>query len=247
MAGIFTIQEDRPRGYYSRLDVYSDGARGLKYFEGTAADAADALTAPGVPNNGDAYDAGHPLLLCRARVPERIGGPWWIVRCEYADASLGGVANDPGQQEPGDSWTEEVPSVGHVRIRADINLDPIPETTKLVPTSEYRVRAYRATDDTSDLYDSIKGKVNANTVQLPPQRFGAGTRTAAPGTLLAMPREVRGIRLGLVEITYVFGYAPPPLGWKDVSTLDDENGEPFLTLISDIYEPATFPASGLWG
>lgn len=110
--------EDYDGGRASTLTRGQDGYEGTRYAIVYAADAGEALTAPGLPNLGDRWSDLLPGSIVQRVGPAQFfggtdadGNRRWLVPVEYGAAEWGGATTTPRYRSPGDAITELVTGV----------------------------------------------------------------------------------------------------------------------------------------
>lgn len=235
------------------LDEDTGAMRAMVPYRVNSSETAEVYNAAGLPSKGQSYGGAFPNLIVvglsirwnfAADIDDDDFG-YSVVEVRYSTIS--------GQPEilvakANEAYSHVMQGVGTVQIRADIFgnalFDPV---TVEAPTDELVVNAYRTSFDPATHWNSIRRKVNANEVILPPVFLTSGPAwTAAAGTLLARNVEVSDAQEGLLLVRYHFGLAP---NWRvPQRKTDPDTQQPTgPTTEFHVYEPATFNSLLLWG
>lgn len=215
---LLTTGADAPR-----LRLESAGKSGTRQFRVNTSTESAALSAPGVPVLGQAWDASLPDLLCRSLEarheggrdgPDGVGGHTRIV-AEYATASgrLG-----PPEPAPHLRYSEAVFEVGQVTVVAPVlpgqsyvgpplgqGAGVSVERARLVMRVHRFVPAGQAVDVAQ--FVALANTLNAQAVALPPL-YGVGADVPfAAGQLVYRPPTITPVG-ALLQLTWDLPAAP---------------------------------------
>ena len=241
---------DNAQGCYPTVEDAEQGLVATRFFRVNTHSPVLAINATGLPRKGDSHPDVANLFCTSVRPKYRAGtdtatnNGWHYVTVGYAANSFSGDSS----AVPGQKFTEYSSATQQAQVIEDISGNPVPPSSKEVNLTELKVVAYVASELSSlQAFVNIQNKINGNSVDFPRIRgFTDAALTAAPGQLLArscVPEVVEG-KIGLVKLTYTFGYGPPGaflLNYRD----QDADGKPVGPVkTADIQGTVNYPA--LW-
>lgn len=238
------------------LDRVPGGYRGSRVWSCTATNEEDAASfiGAGVPEVGDAW--GTLAAYCSQVQVRRHSGSTYRLIASYEPPSQSILPNEDVQDSK--SYHEFRNSTGQTTVEYDTSLVALPEpATAEVGTAELIVEAYKSPANyvtARASWAALVGKVNSDTVPIPPMRQCPGSGfNCVQGQLIMRTMEAEPVGDSLVRIRYTLGFAPPPSGggpsvWDVIQTVRDENGVPLSSVVSEVQERAAFnpAANGLW-
>jgi len=238
---------------YPTLDQDSGAIRARVPYRVNSSELEEVYSAAGLPQMGQSFGGAFAnLVVVGLSIRWLLAGDidaddygYSVVEVSYSTIS--------GQPEilvakQNEAFTSVVQGTGSVQIRADILGQALYEPISVeAPTDELIVNAYRANFDPATHWNSIRRKVNANPVTLPPIFKTSGPAwIAAPGTLLARNAEVSDAQEDLILVRYHFGLAP---SWTSPQRRTDPDTQQPTGPQTDfqVYDSIAFDTTLLWG
>jgi hypothetical protein len=256
---ILDTDQERPT-----FEENSRGQRGSRSFIVFTGDLAAAMSLPGIPRVGEAWDVAYPDCVLESRVGQYEWGRDEVsgrrgcvrIRCSYATPGFGGRANDSAlQPADGVKFAEHSVETGSETIiygrspgsasgpaNTVVNNgkgSPVEVTGHTVRVVKYYSSANFAAVNLASL-QPYEQTLNATAVNVPPT-LGIGP----PQEFLPKTLRYRGttasLESRLVKVTHEFVYAEDHRVYWDVEGAD---GKPIGAVgVADVYDESSWPVS----